>query len=321
MYKFIDLFAGIGGFRLALEANGCQCVFSSEIDKFARQTYAANFNEIPAGDITQISVDDIPDFDILVGGFPCQPFSLAGIGTKNYLGKKTGFEDKTSGTLFFEICRILQAKRPKAFLLENVKNLASHDKGKTFKIILESLEELGYHVFYKVLDAQQYVPQHRERMVLVGFKDECNFEFKLNPPQSCTAIEEILEDVVDDSFTLSDRMWEWTKNHVAKHQSLGHGFSISLIQPGTIANTLTAHYYKDGKEILVPQVDKNPRKLTPRECARLQGFPDSFKIVCSKTQAYKQFGNSVVVPLMIDVARLIVEQLGCVAERLNAVPR
>lgn len=314
MYKFIDLFAGIGGFRLAFEANTCQCVFSSEIDKFAQQTYAANFGDTPAGDITQISTDDIPDFDILVGGFPCQPFSLAGIGTKKFLDRPTGFEDKTSGTLFFDICRILQAKQPKALLLENVKNLASHDQGKTFKIILESLSELGYKVFYQVIDGKLYVPQHRERMVIVGFRKDIigdeSFDFALNPPVGrLLNVGDILENNVEAKYTLSDTMWNWIQNHTAKHQALGHGFSFGLISPEGITNTLTARYYKDGKEILVPQEGMNPRRLTPRECARLQGFPDSFKIVCSNTQAYKQFGNSVVVPLMQDVARLIVLKL------------
>lgn len=315
MYKFIDLFAGVGGFRLALEANGCQCVFSSEIDKFAQQAYAANFGDTPAGDITQVSVDDIPDFDILVGGFPCQPFSLAGIGTKRHLDRPTGFEDKTSGTLFFDICRILQAKQPKAFLLENVKNLASHDKGNTFKIILDSLSELGYKVFYQVIDGQLYVPQHRERMVIVGFRKDIindeSFSFALDPPEGrLLNIHDLLEPTVDAKYTLSDKMWDWIQSHTAKHQALGHGFSYGLITPDTtVTNTLTARYYKDGKEILITQPDSNPRRLTPRECARLQGFPDTFKIVCSNTQSYKQFGNAVVVPLMTDVGRLIVEKL------------
>lgn len=315
MYKFIDLFAGVGGFRLAFEANDCQCVFSSEIDKFAQQTYAANFGETPTGDITQVSVDDIPDFDILVGGFPCQPFSLAGIGTKKFLDRPIGFEDKTSGTLFFDICRILQAKQPKALLLENVKNLASHDKGNTFKIILESLSELGYKVFYQIIDGQLYVPQHRERMVIVGFrKDIINdepFTFELNPPKGrLLNILDLLEPTVDAKYILSDKMWGWIQSHTAKHQALDHGFSYGLVPPeGGVTNTLTARYYKDGKEILIAQPGRNPRRLTPRECARLQGFPESFKIVCSNTQAYKQFGNAVVVPLMQDVARLIVERL------------
>ena len=314
MYKFIDLFAGIGGFRLAFEANDCQCVFSSEIDKFAQQTYTANFGETPTGDITQVSVDDIPDFDILVGGFPCQPFSLAGIGTKKFLDRPTGFEDKTSGTLFFDICRILQAKRPKAFLLENVKNLASHDKGNTFKVILESLSELGYKVFYKVIDGQLYVPQHRERMIIVGFRKDIIgdefFDFALNPPERrFLNIGALLEPTVDAKYTLSDKMWGWIQSHTAKHQALGHGFSFGLVPLNGVTNTLTARYYKDGKEILIPQAGSNPRRLTPRECARLQGFPDDFKIVCSNTQAYKQFGNAVVVPLMKDVARLVVQKL------------
>lgn len=314
MYKFIDLFAGIGGFRLAFEANNCQCVFSSEIDKFAQQTYQANFGEKPYGDITQISVEEIPDFDILVGGFPCQPFSLAGIGTKENLNQAIGFEDKTSGTLFFEICRILKAKQPKAFLLENVKNLTSHDKGKTFKIIQESLQELEYKIFYKVLDGQLYVPQHRERIVIVGFRKDIIgdnvFEFNLNPPQNHPSkISDILEPIVEDKYTLSDRLWTWIQQHTKKHQAMGHGFSFGLVSLDGIANTLPARYYKDGKDILIPQQNKNPRKLTPRECARIQGFPDSFKIVCSNTQSYKQFGNSIVVPLMTDIASLIVNKL------------
>lgn len=313
-FTFIDLFAGIGGMRLAFDRAGGRCVYSSEWNKYSQQTYFANFGEQPEGDITQVDASLVPDHDILVAGFPCQPFSIAGVSKKNSLGKATGFEDKTQGTLFFDVCRILKEKRPKAFMLENVKNLCSHDKGRTFKVILESLDELNYSVFFKVLDGQNYVPQHRERILIIGFDRErygkdIHFEFKLTPPKRKPVMRDILEQDVDDKYTLSDKLWTYLKNYAAKHKAAGNGFGYGIAQPDGISRTMSARYYKDGSEILIEQEKKNPRRLTPRECARLQGFPDDFKIPVSDTQAYRQFGNSVVVPLMENVAGLIVKKI------------
>lgn len=313
-YTFIDLFAGIGGMRIAFETAGAQCVYSNEWNKYSQRTYYANFGVQPDGDITKVSAENIPDHDILVAGFPCQPFSIAGVSKKNSLGRATGFEDKTQGTLFFDICRILKIKRPKAFLLENVKNLCSHDKGRTFKVIQESLAELNYKIFYQVVDGQNYVPQHRERIVIVGFdmvRYGCNihFDFDLNPPKKSPILKDILESKVDDKYTLSDKLWTYLQNYAAKHRAAGNGFGYGIAPIDGITRTLSARYYKDGSEILIEQKEKNPRRLTPRECARLQGFPDTFKIPVSDTQAYKQFGNSVVVPLMTEIAKLIVLHL------------
>lgn len=307
---FIDLFAGIGGMRIAYEQNGCECVYSSEWNKFSQQTYAANFGETPDGDITKVRAEDIPDHDILVAGFPCQPFSIAGVSKKLSLGRATGFEDKTQGTLFFDVCRILKAKRPKAFMLENVKNLKSHDRGRTFKIILESLEELDYQVFHQVIDGQGFVPQHRERIIIIGFDRkrygaEIPFEFTITPPEPKPVLKDILEEDVDNKYTLTDHLWEYLQNYAAKHKAAGNGFGYGIAPLDGVSRTLSARYYKDGSEILIAQERKNPRRLTPRECARLQGFPDSFVIPVSDLQAYKQFGNSVVVPLMANLARLV----------------
>lgn len=313
-FTFIDLFAGIGGMRIAFEQNGGQCVYSNEWNKYCQQTYFANFGEQPEGDITKVDASTIPDHDILVAGFPCQPFSIAGVSKKNSLGRATGFEDKTQGTLFFDVCRILKAKRPKAFMLENVKNLCSHDKGRTFKIILESLKELNYSVFYSVIDGQNYVPQHRERIIIVGFDmnrygNDYSFEFNINPVEPKPIMKDILEPNVESKYTLSDKLWVYLQNYAAKHKAAGNGFGYGIAPPHGVSRTLSARYYKDGSEILIEQDNRNPRKLTPRECARLQGFPDSFKIPVSDTQAYRQFGNSVVVPLITDVASLIKEKI------------
>lgn len=313
-FSFIDLFAGIGGMRIAFDRAGGHCVYSNEWNKYSQQTYFANFGEQPDGDITQVNEKDIPDHDILVAGFPCQPFSIAGVSKKNSLGRETGFADKTQGTLFFDVCRILKEKRPKAFMLENVKNLCSHDKGRTFQVIKESLDELEYEVFYSVLDGQNYVPQHRERIVIVGFDrrrygKDIDFEFRLTPQNPKPVMRDILDKEVDEKYTLSDKLWTYLQNYAAKHKAAGNGFGYGVAPLEGISRTLSARYYKDGSEILIAQEGKNPRRLTPRECARLQGFPDSFKIPVSDTQAYKQFGNSVVVPLMQDIAGLIVEKM------------
>ncbi|RGI73865.1 DNA (cytosine-5-)-methyltransferase, partial [Anaerobutyricum hallii] len=313
-FTFIDLFAGIGGMRIAFDRAGGQCVYSSEWNKYSQQTYFANFGQQPEGDITKVDEADIPDHDILVAGFPCQPFSIAGVSKKNSMGRATGFEDKTQGTLFFDICRILNKKRPKAFMLENVKNLCSHDKGRTFKVIKESLEELDYEIFYKVLDGQSYVPQHRERILIIGFDRKrygknINFEFNLAPCDSKPVMRDILDKEVPDKYTLSDKLWTYLQNYAAKHKAAGNGFGYGIAPLDGVSRTLSARYYKDGSEILIAQKGKNPRRLTPRECARLQGFPDTFKIPVSDTQAYQQFGNSVVVPLMGEVAKLIINKI------------
>lgn len=313
-FKFIDLFAGIGGMRIAFEENGGQCVYSSEWNPFSQKTYFANFHDQPDGDITKVDARNIPDHDILVAGFPCQPFSIAGISKKNSLGRTTGFEDKTQGNLFFDVCRILKEKRPKAFLLENVKNLANHDKGRTFQIIKDSLNELDYQIFYKILDGQNFVPQHRERIIIVGFDRiryplDINFEFSITPKIPKPIIADILEDIPNPKYTLTDHMWTYLQNYAEKHKIAGHGFGYGIAPPDGISRTLSARYYKDGSEILIEQPGKNPRRLTPRECARLQGFPDDYKIVVSDTQAYKQFGNSVVVPLIANIAYLIIQKI------------
>lgn len=322
---FIDLFAGIGGIRLALEQLGLQCVFSSEWDKFSQATYEANFGEKPAGDIIKINPKDIPDHDILTGGFPCQPFSIAGVSKKKSLGREHGFLDKTQGTLFFNVAQIIEAKRPKAFLLENVKNLRSHDKGNTFRVIKETLEDLGYWTFDEILDGQYYVPQHRERIIIVGFSKQ---NFKTRPdfkfPRVAIAgkkLADILETSVDKKYILSDHLWQYLQDYAKKHKALGNGFGFGLANLQGISRTLSARYHKDGSEILIPRKNGNPRRLTPRECARLQGFPDSFKIPVSDTQAYRQFGNSVVVPLINAVGKSMLEVLNQAQPNSKTTPR
>ena len=311
-FTYCDLFAGIGGIRMPFQELGGRCVFSCEWDKFAQKTYRMNYGETPEGDIRQISSDAIPDFDVLLAGFPCQPFSLAGVSKKQSLGRPTGFEDKTQGTLFFEVARIIRDKRPKAFLLENVKNLTSHDHGKTFAIILHTLrDELGYQVFWKVLDSKRWTCQHRERIYIVGFDGPTDFSWEnLDVPDEAHVVGEILEACPSERYTLSDRLWEYLKSYRKKHEAAGHGFGYSMVGPSDTTRTLSARYHKDGSEILVRQEDKNPRKLTPRECARLQGFPDDFIIPVSDTQAYKQFGNSVTVPVVRSVAKLMMGACG-----------
>lgn len=312
-FKFIDLFAGIGGFRIAFHNLGGKCVFTSEWDMHAQKTYHANFGEVPFGDITKINENSIPEHDILVAGFPCQPFSIAGVSKKNSLGRSHGFEDETQGTLFFDLKRIIAAKRPKAFLLENVKNLVSHDKGNTFKVIKKTLERLNYSIHYQVLDGKYFVPQHRERIIIVGFdKGVFNGEEKFKfpkMPKKTYAIKDILESKPDKKYTLSDKLWNYLQDYAAKHKAKGNGFGFGLVDMNGISRTLSARYYKDGSEVLIPQRRSNPRRLTPRECARLQGFPDKFIIPVSDTQAYKQFGNSVVQPLMQAVGKNIVKEL------------
>ncbi|WP_048185397.1 DNA (cytosine-5-)-methyltransferase [Methanoculleus sediminis] len=306
---FIDLFAGIGGIRLAYEKAGAQCVFSSEWDKFAQKTYEANFGELPEGDIRKIDAVTIPDFDILCAGFPCQPFSIAGVSKKLSLNKPHGFDDETQGTLFYEVLRIIRAKKPSAFFLENVKHLERHDRGRTFAIIKKSIENEGYSFFYKVINANKLVPQNRERIFMVGFRDQdITFNFPEIPDLKPKIIQ-ILEDDVPEKYTLTDHLWNYLQNYAEKHRKKGNGFGFGLVNTESYCRTLSARYYKDGSEILIPQEGKNPRRLTPRECARLQGYPDTFKIPVSDTQAYKQFGNSVAVPLIEILAREVVRTL------------
>ena len=316
-FTFIDLFAGIGGFRLAMQAQGGQCVFSSEWNVYAQKTYFTNFGEMPFGDITkEITKSYIPEhFDILCAGFPCQPFSIAGVSKKKSLGRETGFKDKTQGTLFFDVADIISRHRPKAFYLENVKNLTSHDKGNTFKVIRETLEELNYSIHYKVMDGQTYVPQHRERIMIVGFdKERYHGEEKFEFPEQHDAtrsVKEILDPNIDPKYTLSDKLWLYLQNYAEKHRAKGNGFGYGLVDLNGITRTLSARYYKDGSEILIPQGDgKNPRRLSPRECARLMGYPDEYKIDCvSDVQAYRQCGNSVIVPLITAVSEQILKTL------------
>lgn len=316
-FTFIDLFAGIGGFRLAMQAQGGQCVFSSEWNVYAQKTYFTNFGDMPFGDITkEITKSFIPEsFDILCAGFPCQPFSIAGVSKKKSLGRETGFKDKTQGTLFFDVADIISRHRPKAFYLENVKNLTSHDKGNTFKVIRETLEELNYSLHYKVMDGQTYVPQHRERIMIVGFDRERYhgeeiFEFP-EQHEATRSVKEILDPNIDPKYTLSDKLWQYLQNYAEKHRAKGNGFGFGLVDLNGITRTLSARYYKDGSEILIPQGEgKNPRRLSPRECARLMGYPDEYKINCvSDVQAYRQCGNSVVVPLITAVSEQILKTL------------
>ncbi|MBQ3362585.1 MAG: DNA (cytosine-5-)-methyltransferase [Muribaculaceae bacterium] len=316
-FTFIDLFAGMGGFRLAMQAQGGKCVFSSEWNKYAQKTYFVNFGEVPFGDITKESTKQyIPQqFDILCAGFPCQPFSIAGVSKKKSLGRETGFKDKTQGTLFFDVADIISRHRPKAFYLENVKNLTSHDKGNTFRIICETLEELNYSIHYQVMDGQAYVPQHRERIMIVGFDRERYYgeEFFHFPVQheAKRTIQEILDKNPDPKYTLSDKLWAYLQSYAEKHRAKGNGFGYGLVDLNGIARTLSARYYKDGSEILIPQGDgKNPRKLSPRECARLMGYPDNYRLdQVSDVQAYRQCGNSVIVPLITAVSEQIVNTI------------
>jgi DNA (cytosine-5)-methyltransferase 1 len=308
--RFTDLFCGIGGFRIAFERAGAECVFSCDWDKFSRITYEANFHEKPAGDIYKVAIGDIEPHDILCAGFPCQPFSLAGVSKKNSLGRKHGFEDEKQGNLFFQIANILDYWRPSAFVLENVKNLKSHDGGRTFDTIYRILsKDLRYHVLTKVIDAKAVVPQHRERIFLVGFSEPRWFEFPSFASEG-PKLGSILERNVNPKYTLSDDLWQYLQSYAKKHQAAGNGFGFSLFSKNDVARTLSARYHKDGSEILIAQGHgRNPRRLTPRECARLMGFDDTFKIPVSDTQAYRQFGNSVVVPVVEQIARRVAATL------------
>ncbi|HRN52127.1 MAG TPA: DNA (cytosine-5-)-methyltransferase [Gemmatimonadaceae bacterium] len=334
-FTFIDLFAGVGGLRRPFEELNGRCVFTSEWDAHAARTYTANFPDGHDiwGDITKKSPSEVPDHDLLLAGFPCQPFSLAGVSKKNSLGRAHGFLDKTQGTLFFNIVEILRAKKPKAFLLENVKNLQSHDGGRTFTVITGALRELGYTVETRVLSAAPWVPQRRERVFLVGFKRsmKVRFDFEsVKVPKQHPKLGDILhtadeeaeapytsvvrgKTVVDARYTLSDHLWQYLQAYAAKHRDKGNGFGCSVFGPDDVARTLSARYHKDGSEILIAQPGKNPRRLTPRECARLMGFEgregQRMKIPVSDTQAYRQFGNSVAVPVVRAIAKELVPRL------------
>lgn len=331
-FRFIDLFAGIGGIRMAFAAHGGQCVFTSEWNPWAQKTYLANFPESAhalAGDITKIDERDVPDHDVLLAGFPCQPFSIAGVSKKNALGRAHGFADQTQGTLFFDVARIIAAKRPAAFLLENVKNLVSHDKGNTFRVIRKVLEEeLGYHIAYKVIDGAHFVPQHRERILIVGFRERTDFSFGdvilptnqpklssiLHPQDGAEAAESHYTGgsraKVDARYTLTPKLWAYLQAYAAKHRAAGNGFGFGLVNGDSVARTLSARYYKDGSEILIAQGPrKRPRRLTPRECARLMGFPNDFVIPVSDTQAYRLFADAAVVPMIEAVAKWMVPKI------------
>ncbi|PZX25568.1 DNA (cytosine-5-)-methyltransferase [Rhodobacter capsulatus] len=337
-FRFIDLFAGIGGLRRGFDAIGGQCVFTSELNKYSQMTYRANFGEDHeiAGDITKVDAADIPEHDLLLAGFPCQPFSLAGVSKKNSLGRAHGFADETQGTLFFDVVRILRHHKPKAFLLENVKNLLSHDRGNTMRVILHALDELGYEVDHKVIDARSWVPQHRERIFIAGFRRDHKTTFSFNdvsiPAGPNPTLSSILhpedgseapdahftvgpEAKVSDRYTLTDGLWSYLQRYAAKHRAAGNGFGFGLVGPDSVARTLSARYHKDGSEILVAQPGKNPRRLTPRECARLMGFDrpgsnDPWKIPVSDTQAYRQFGNAVAAPVSVAIAEAMAPWLG-----------
>jgi len=352
-FRFADLFAGIGGMRAGFEAHGGRCVFTSEWNPFAQKTYLANFAPTPdhvfTGDITQVDTHDVPDHDVLLAGFPCQPFSIAGVSKKNALGRAHGFADETQGTLFFDVARILAAKRPHAFLLENVKNLLSHDRGNTFRVIERTLrDELGYRIHSRVVDGACFVPQHRERILIAGFRDGTDFSWDdLHLPSAGPLLASILhpEDgseaaeshytvgpaaEVDARYTLTPRLWTYLQNYARKHRAAGNGFGYGLFDGGGVARTLSARYYKDGSEILISRGrSKQPRRLTPRECARLMGFDATFRrafgrdfrIPVSDTQAYRQFGNSVVVPVIEEVARIMAPRVIDLIEEDRAVVR
>ena len=315
-FTFIDLFAGIGGLRLGMERNGGRCVFSCEWDKYAQKTYQKWYGELPVGDIRKLKPADIPDHDVLAAGFPCQPFSIAGVSKKASLGKAHGFKDETQGTLFFHLATIIEIKRPPVLLLENVKNLKSHDKGRTWEVIRRTLEDLNYVVYDQVIDAARYVPQHRQRVFIVGFDrrhfgDDPGFTYPEPPEGERPRFRDILDPKVEAKYTLTDHLWTYLQDYAAKHKAAGNGFGYGLTNLDGVSRTLSARYFKDGSEVLIPQGrGENPRRLSPREAARLMGFPDHLPIVVSDTQAYKQFGNAVVPPVAEAVGRELVKVFG-----------
>ncbi|HVM73474.1 MAG TPA: DNA (cytosine-5-)-methyltransferase [Candidatus Paceibacterota bacterium] len=313
IFTFIDLFAGIGGFRIALERLGGECVYTSEWDKYSQKTYKAWFGDMPAGDIRKIKPADIPNHDVLAAGFPCQPFSLAGVSKKKSLGLEHGFKDKNQGNLFFYLATIIEVKKPSVLFLENVKNLQSHDGGKTWMVIMNTLKELGYVVFTRVYDAAHWVPQHRERVFIIAFNKKVfgeNPDFKFpEPPPLKAKLKDILEKNPHTKYTLTDHLWQYLQNYAHRHREKGNGFGFGIAEPNGITRTLSARYYKDGSEILIEQKAKSPRRLTPQECSRLMGFPKECKVVVSDTQAYRQFGNAVVVPAVEATAKTMVRCL------------
>jgi DNA (cytosine-5)-methyltransferase 1 len=342
-FTFIDLFAGIGGIRIAFESVGGQCVFSSEYDRFSQLTYKTFFSEMPdfssilltrpPGDITKLPPELIPRHNILTGGFPCQPFSLAGVSKKQSLGKPHGFDDPTQGTLFFNVKNIIVSKQPEAFLLENVKNLVSHDNKRTFKVIGDTLDDLGYVWDYRIIDAAGWIPQHRERIYIIGFrKSSGNQKWSINsfpeftdlkpPKKRRFTLEDVLEKDVPEKYTLGQNTWNTLVRHKAHHESIGQGFGYGMIEPpfdDKTTRTISARYHKDGAEILIAQGGQLPRRLTPLECCRLMGFPPKYQKFfarrqdvsqpVSDTQAYRQFGNSVAIPVVKEIAKLMVKKM------------
>ena len=349
-FRFIDLFAGIGGIRLGFEAHGGECVFTSEWNNFSVKTYRENFGERSGshaliGDIVSFPAANVPSHDVLLGGFPCQPFSIAGVSKKNALGRPHGFECTTQGTLFFDVARIIAAKRPAAFMLENVKNLLAHDKGRTFDVILQTLrDELGYEVHYRVINGAHFTPQNCERIIIVGFRSKTSFSWDdLRLPEEGPRLASILHKTdgsepvlhwdgdrffdhsarhVQPRYTLTPKLWAYLQAYAEKHRAAGNGFGFGMAYPDSVTRTLSARYHKDGSEILVYQGEQQrPRRLTPRECARLMGFPDTFRIPVSDTQAYRQFGNSVVMPVIREVARVTVPHIRTVLDRNDSEKR
>lgn len=328
-FRFIDLFAGIGGFHLGFKAAGGECVFTSEWDKWSQKTYEANFpGHAIKGDIRAVKNHEIPEHDVLLAGFPCQPFSIAGVSKKNSLGRKHGFDCDTQGTLFFEIERIIEARKPKVFVLENVKNLLSHDRKRTFAVIISKLREKGYRVSWRILDAGAWLPQHRERIFIIGIREDLDTCFNFDEvvvETSRPVLDSILHPdagkgpveapYTDDrgraaaKYVLSDHLWQYLQDYASKHKAKGNGFGFGLVGRKDIARTLSARYHKDGSEILISRGAENPRRLTPRECARLMGFDADgrlpFRIPVSDTQAYRQFGNAVAVPVVTAVAKAL----------------
>jgi len=327
-FKFIDLFAGIGGLRLGLEAAGGECVYSVEIDKHAQATYRANFGPIDEPDVRNVDPMRLPPYDVLAAGFPCQPFSIAGVSKKASLGREHGFKEEKSGNLFFEIVRIVEATRPPLLFLENVKNLRSHDRGRTFQVILSELDRLGYEVSTDVVDAAHWVPQHRERTFIIGLRREVfggrRFVFPPLPASRRPRLRDVLDSWYDRKYVLTPHLWQYLQDYARKHREAGNGFGFGLVGGNDVARTLSARYYKDGSEILVDTAGSTPRRLTPVECARLMGFPSprqvqpgevvarnphhEFLIPVSDTQAYRQFGNSVVVPVIKHLATELMVQ-------------
>jgi DNA (cytosine-5)-methyltransferase 1 len=328
-FRFIDLFAGIGGLRLGLEAAGGECVYSVEIDKHAQATYAANFGPIDQADVRQVDPAALPPYHVLAAGFPCQPFSIAGVSKKSSLGREHGFKEEKSGNLFFEITRIAEATKPPILFLENVKNLRSHDRGRTFQVILSELDRLGYEVATDVVDAAHWVPQHRERTFIIGFRREVfggrKYAFPPRPATRKPRLRDVLDSWYDRKYVLTPHLWQYLQDYAQKHREAGNGFGFGLFGGNDIARTLSARYYKDGSEILIDTAGSMPRRLTPVECGRLMGFPSprqvrpgeaasrdphrAFLIPVSDTQAYKQFGNSVVVPVIKHLAEELIAQV------------